>query len=243
MFDFHDEVSAGTHLVMAVWSAFVAAYLLRITRHHPTPHRLSVLGYAVSAVTLYAASGLFHGLAHPTPEFRRAWQLLDQTAIFGLILGSNLPLYVYLLRPAVRRRLLALMGLVALSGTGFIWLYPVLAGVGPPHELLVGAYLAMGFLGLTPVRAYYRRLGWRGMLWVFLLTSSYVGGAVCEAAKWPVILPGYFTYHEVLHLADMAGTIAHLVLLVRFVLPTVRTPPPRPGGGFQLTKLPARTTL
>lgn len=245
MFDFHDSVSAGTHLGMAAWSAFAAAVLLRLTRLHPLGHRLSVLFYALSAVTLYTASGLFHGLAHPSPDVRRVWQLLDQTAIFGLILGSNVPLYEYLLAPRWRNRLLAMMTAVALAGAGCLWVYPWVAGAKPPHEGVIAAYLLMGVLGLVPIRTYFRRLGWGGMLWVLLLIAFYVGGAAIEAAKWPVLADGAFTYHEILHIADMFGTAAHLVLLVRYVLPTADAHHPRrrPAGGFQLTELPVRTKL
>ena len=40
--------------------------------------------YAVTVVSLYTASGLFHGLKYESLEVRRTWQLLDQTAIFWL---------------------------------------------------------------------------------------------------------------------------------------------------------------
>lgn len=231
--DFHDPVSAYTHLIMAAWSAFVAVILLRLTARHPPGHRLSILVYAVSAVTLYTASGLFHGIRHPSPAWWRAWQLLDQTAIFGLIFGSNVPIAVYLLKPRPRNWLLATMGAVGLVGAASLWLLPWVLGK-PPHEVLIAAYLTMGFLGLLPIRAYFRKVGWGGMLWVFLLSFFYVGGAVSEAAKWPVIIEAgwwRFTYHEILHLADMAGTGAHLVLLLKYVLPVADWRPHPAGGG------------
>jgi hemolysin III len=224
--DFHDPVSSLSHLLMAGWSAFAAVVLLRLSRHHSRGRRLSVLLYSASAVALYAASGLFHGLQHPSPEARRAWQLLDQTAIFGLIFGSNLPLYAYLLLPRVRNRLVAMMAAVMAAGVAALWVSPWVLGHPPPHVWLVAAYLAMGVLGWLPIRTYYRRIGLRGVAWILALSVMYVGGAACEAARWPVVVPGVVSYHEVLHVFDMLGTAAHLVLLVRYVLPTADRPLP-----------------
>ena len=58
------------------------------------------------------------------------------------------------------------------------------------------------------------------MKWVALLVAFYITGGVIEASKWPVIVPGWLSYHELLHLFDMAGTVAHYALLLRVVLAT-----------------------
>lgn len=214
--DFHDPVSAASHLFAAVWCLFVGLYLARVTRHHPVSHRLSILVYAASAVTLYLFSGLFHGLQYPhnSPAMKRLWQLLDQTAIYWLIVGSNVPVAVYLLSP--QARLLQLGGLVALAaaGTACLWVLPK-----APYELLIGLYVGLGVTGLIPLRTYYRLLGRGGLFWILALAGFYVGGAVIEAIKWPTLIPTLVGPHELLHLFDILGTAAHLVLLVKYVLP------------------------
>src|SRR4029079_16433629 len=115
-------------------------------------------------------------------ETRRNWQLLDQTAIFWLIFGSNVPMLVYVVPGWVRNAVLALMAGITLVGTTCLWALPK-----RPHELLVVIYLWMGVLGLLPIRYYFARLGWPGMKWVALLTGFYITGGVAEAAQWPVI--------------------------------------------------------
>lgn len=222
--DFHDPVSSWSHLFMAGWCVFTGIILLRLASRHSPAQRLSVLVFAGSAVALYTASGLFHGLRHPTPDARRAWQLLDQTAIFGLIFGSNVPLCVYLLPEPRRWRQVAAVAVVGLAGTAVLWLAPLVVGK-PPHTALVVVYLLMGFLGLVPIRTYYRRIGRGGVLWIGLMAGSYVFGAVSEAVSWPTIVPGVFGYHEILHFADMLGTSAHTVLLIKYVLPTAKHRP------------------
>jgi hemolysin III len=221
--DFHDGISSTTHLLMAVWAVFASAFVLRLSARHTRSQRLSIVLYAVMVVSLYAASGLFHGIRHSTEEGKRVWQLLDQSAIFGLILGSNVPMLVYLVPRRPRNRVLALMTGIAVIGVGSLWLLP-----RPPHELLVAVYLGMGVLGFLPIRYYFARLGWSGMKWVFLLAFFYIAGGVFEAVKWPVIITDQFvlTFHEVLHVCDMLGTVAHYALLLRVVAMT----PPRGGS-------------
>lgn len=217
--DFHDPVSSASHLFAAGWCLFVGLFLLRITRRHTPLQRLSILAYAVSAVALYTFSGLFHGLAHPSPEARRVWQLLDQSAIYWLIVGSNVPIAVYLLSPRARNLQLGGMVLFAAVGTACLWLLPK-----APHELLIGLYLGLGVFSLIPLRRYVQLLGLGGFVWIFLLAAGYVGGAVFEAVRWPTLLRDasgrpVVGPHEMLHLCDVAGTAAHLTLLLRYVLP------------------------
>jgi hemolysin III len=241
--DFHDPISSLSHLFMAVWAVLASVILLRLSARHTPAQRLSLVFYAATVVSLYTASGLFHGLRHETLEDRRVWQLLDQTAIFWLILGSNVPLLVYVLPPLWRTVQLALMGGITLAGTVALWALPK-----PPHELLVVVYLTMGVLGLLPVRHYFARLGWPGMKWVAVFASFYITGGVIEAAKWPVIVTGWLSYHELLHLFDMAGTVGHFALLLRVVTATPSRPAagrrrPHGPGDFLLTPGEPRTTL
>jgi hemolysin III len=213
--DFHDFISAWSHLLMAAYMLFAGLIMLRLAKGHSKLERLSIAIYAGSAIVLYSASGLFHGIQHFGVESKRIWQLVDQTAIFGLIYGSNVPLMVYFLPPRQRNWLLGLMGLVAVVGAMALW-------TNPPHALLCAVFVAMGFLGLVPMRTYWQYLGRWGALWVCIIATLYTLGAICEAIEWPVIVPGTswfrFSYHEMLHLFVVAGTLAHNVLVVRFVL-------------------------
>lgn len=217
--DFHNPVSSYSHLFGAFWMIFVGIYLLRITTNHPLHYRISLVLFAVSGVTLYAFSGLFHGLKHSSEESKRIWQLLDQSAIFWLIVGSNVPIAVYLLSPRSRNYLLGLMIALASAGTACLWLLPK-----PPYLLLIGLYVGLGIVSLIPLRTYFQLLGWGGLFWIFALSLGYIGGAACEAMKWPTFLTDEYGLpvvgpHEMLHFGDIFGTIAHLTLVVKYVLP------------------------
>lgn len=217
--DFHDPVAAWSHLLMAGLMAFLCAFLFRIAVRPTAAEKLSLLFYSATCLVLYTASGLYHSIAHVDPQTTRVWQLLDQSAIFGLIYGSNVPFFVYLLKAGRRKRQLWLMGAVWVAGVASLWLLPK-----PPYTALVFVYLGMGILGIWPLPEYFTQIGWRGMRWVARLAVFYVAGGLCEAFKWPDIASGYVTYHEFLHFFVMLGTLAHYGLLVRVVTRQPATP-------------------
>jgi hemolysin III len=210
--DFHDWVSSWSHLVMALFMAFAGLVLFRLTHQHSWRHRSSVAFFATAAVILYSTSGLYHGIKYDSIQDKRTWEILDRTAIFILIFGSNVPLLVYLLPRPRRNLLLFIMASFAIIGSALLWM-------SPNYILLVICYLGIGFFGMVPLRTYYRAIGWRGLCWVFLMAFFYSFGAVCDAVRWPVFVPGLLGYHELFHVLDMAGTLAHVVLVMRYVIP------------------------
>ena len=106
---------------------------------------------------------------------------------------------------------------LAAAGSAVLWLLPK-----PPHLAMVLAYIVMGVVGLIPIREYYQRLGWRGVVRIALLGGFYVAGGIFEAVEWPNPAPPWFTFHGVLHVCDMAGTAVHFDLLVWVVLRNAR---------------------
>jgi hemolysin III len=184
--------------------------------------------FGLSMVLLYLASGTFHGVPFTraaNPDEFRFFQKVDQSAIFLLIAGTNTPCLVVLLSRRWARRFLWLMWGVAAVGIGCLWLLPK-----APHWVVVMNYIAMGWLGVLPVGAYYRAVGWQAMNWMWLGAGLYTTGAVFELAEWPVIseAPIRFAYHELLHIFDAAGTIAFFVFILRYVLPFERSEVPQP---------------
>lgn len=223
--DFHDRVSSLTHLGTAVWAAFATLILLQVTRGHGAG-RWAIGLYGLSMVLLYLASGLFHGIDHGgrgTPSFV-FFQKVDKSAIFLLIAGSYLPVFVYVLRGTWRRVCLAFMGGIAALGIASLWLLPTMR-----LDYLVFIYIGMGLVGLVALRQIAPRVGLGGLFWIGAEAVFYVGGGLAEVAQWPVVVPGVFGPHEVLHVADIGGTLAHFVLVAKYV---IRHPPEADGRMF-----------
>ncbi|OWK43760.1 hemolysin III family protein [Fimbriiglobus ruber] len=225
MLDFHDPVSSLSHLIMAAWAVVAALILTRLTLGQSPGRRLAIAGYGASMVFLYLASGLFHGLnyenlqtlpvfhGYDQKELFYLFRNIDRSAIFLLIDGSFAPPFVYLLLGRTRVACFAAMGTLTVVGLAALWLLPDL-----PHAATVGVYFGLGLVGMIPVRSYLRKLGWPGAKWILALAVAFTIGAVCEAANWPVIVPGWFGSHEILHISDMAGTLIHFIFVVRFLV-------------------------
>ena len=213
MTDLRDPVSSASHLLTALWAVFATLVMWRLATGRPG-RRLPVVVYGLSMVLLYLASGTFHGLHYDTPEQKRLFQKIDQTAVYLLIAGSYTPVLSILLSGAWRVWFLRMTWLLAVAGVTCLWLLPK-----APHAVVVSLYLGVGWAGFVPVVQYYRAVGWRAMNWVWVGAGFYCAGAICELCEWPVIVPGWMQWHEVLHFCDTAGSLTLFLFVVRYVIP------------------------
>ncbi len=215
--DFHDPISGGIHLAFAGWAVFAALLLVRLTRDHSPASRAAVATYGASVAFLYTASGLYHSVAFASPEQSQFFRRLDFSAIFVLVVGSEWPVFVYLLRGRVRAICVAVVGALGAVGVVAVWVSETIS-----VPVMVGVYTGLAAVGLLPIHAYTRRVGGRGVGWLLAAVAVYAVGGVVEVAKWPNPVPGVVGPHEILHVTDVLGTLTHFTFLVRFVLPTGR---------------------
>lgn len=211
-FIFRNPVSAGSHLLWCVLGIYITALLWRLSRGDRL-RQFSTAVFGVSMVLLYGASGAYHAVPGREPLLPYL-QKLDHSAIYVLIAGTYTPIFAVLLSGRLRIVLLSLIWGLAAAGILAKWLLP-----WPPYQLTVTLYILMGWIGLLPIVPLIRAVGVQAMLWGLLGGMLYTFGGVCDAAKWPILLPGIIGYHEMLHLADMGGTLVHIFFVVRYVLP------------------------
>jgi len=210
--DFHDPFSSGTHLAFAAFMAFAGAILLQLTRAH-TPYRRWAVGlYALSAVLLYTASGLFHGVSHSSPDSYALFLRFDLSGIFLLVAGTFLPVIAYLLGGRWRAVMTVAVGALAGVGIAVVWLIDA-----PKSAVMVPVCVGLAVVGLIPLPLYLLAAGWRAVGWLFAAGVVYATGGVCEVLKWPILWDGVIASHEVLHLTDILGTLTHLGLVVWLV--------------------------
>jgi hemolysin III len=215
-FIFRNPVSAGTHLMWCVLGVYVTALLWRLSRGDRL-RRLSTGAFGLSMVLLYGARGAYHAVPRETPLLLQYLQRLDHSAIYVLIAGTYTPVFAVLLSGRLRVILLSLVWGVAGAGIAAKWLLPF-----PPYPLTVSLYIGMGWIGVISIGQLIRAIGVQGMFWGFLGGLLYTFGGVCDAARWPILLPGVIGYHEVLHLADMGATLIHIFFVIRYILPFQR---------------------
>jgi hemolysin III len=214
LWPFRDPVSASSHLMTCVFAVYCTLILWRLASGDRAK-RLSLACFGLSMTLLYAASGTYHALALPPDSPARLFfRRLDHSAIYGLIAGTYTPVVVVLLRGRVRTSMLALIWTLAAVGVALKWLLPL-----APSPLTVGLYLAMGWVGLLPVRALVRAAGAKAMAWGAFGGVLYTAGALCELFRWPVVVPGVVGPHEMMHFFDVGGTAVHYSFMMWFVLP------------------------
>lgn len=205
-------VSAGSHLLGAVFSAFAAAMLWRLA-HGDRLKQWSLGVFGACLILLYAASGTYHALIFHDPRTLELFRNLDHSAIYLLIAGSFTPVYAILLTGRLRQGMLALIWGLALAGIAGKWFFPV------PFTVGVAIYIGMGVVGLVPIVPLVKAAGGRAMAWGVTGAAVYTAGGLCDACNWPLLLDGVIRPHEVFHLLDLAATVVHVIFFVRYVLP------------------------
>src|SRR5262249_26094444 len=153
-----DPVSSLTHLAAAVFGLFATLLLTRLS-HGDRVKQGSLAVFGLSAVLLYAVSGLYHALplplSSPAVEFFRR---LDHSAIDIPSAGTYPPVFAVLLAGRARTTLLTGTWLVAAAGAAGKWLVPIAA-----DGVTITLYLLMGWLGVLIARPVVRTVGWPGL--------------------------------------------------------------------------------
>jgi hemolysin III len=171
---------------------------------------------------LFLASGTYHALRLP-PADLHLFRLFDHSAIYCLIAGTYTPIFYGTLSGRLRSSFLILIWSMALAGIAAKWTLPMTY-----YSATVSIYLTMGAIGLLPVPAIARVTGPGGAFWGLLGAGLHGLGGILDMIGWPVLYAGRFGSHELLHVLVIAGTAAHFVFIVRYVVPRRQHPLPQP---------------
>ena len=201
-----EKLNAVTHLVAAVLALPAAAVLVVLAALGGDAWKLvSVAVYGVTLVLLYAFSTLYHSLHGRAKKVLRA---LDHQSIYLLIAGSYTPFCLVTLRGPWGWSLLGVVwGLALLGGLQELW------PKGEARILSMLIYLLMGWVVLVALAPLLRALGWAGFAWVAAGGLFYTGGIV-----FYVLDTRLRHAHGIWHLFVMAGSAAHYVAILRYVL-------------------------
>jgi hemolysin III len=209
-----EPVSSLTHLAAAVFAGYLTLLFGRLAAGDRVKQRAMTV-YGLSMCVLYTASCVYHAVPgrflDPTVVFFRK---IDVSAIFVLIAGSFTPVISVLLMGPQRTRMLLVTWALAATGIALKWLVP-----GISHPVTVCMFIAAGLPGFLPLAEYRQALDGRGIAWVLSGSACFLLGGVLDVIDWPAPIPGLINAHELTHLLDMAGTAAHVVFMVRFIIP------------------------
>jgi hemolysin III len=174
------------------------------------------LVYGLSMVLLYFASAWYH-LLDVSPRAHITLRRLDHISISILIAGTYTPMCLIALRGRVGT--LLCWGVWGLAGavilTDVFWL-------DAPRGVKAGLYVLLGWFAVWATVPLQRAIGWGGMAWMLAGGLAYSVGALLYAIKKPNPWPGVIGFHEIWHLFVLAGSASFVVLVWRYVLPTVK---------------------
>jgi hemolysin III len=175
--------------------------------------QISLLIFGLGLVGCYGGSMLYHSVRLPETDIALC-ETLDHIGIYLLIAGSYTPIAFTMLQGRWKWGSLTMVWLLALVG---IVLRSVCWDI--PAWLYTGLYLAMGWGAVFCFFELARAISPRALVPLVLGGAFYSIGALMNLAKWPVLWPNVVGAHELFHLFVMAGSLAHFLFMVQWVVP------------------------
>ena len=201
-----EKFNAVSHLVGAVLALAGAIVLVVLAAIGGDPWKVvGVSIYGVTLVVMYSSSTLYHSVRGRAKDCLRK---MDHQSIYLLIAGSYTPFCLVTLRGPWGWSLFGTVwGLAALGS---------LQELRPRNEarvLSVVIYLLMGWVALVALVPLLSALGRAGFAWVAAGGLFYTVGIVFYA------LDARLTHaHGVWHLFVLAGSAAHYIAILKFVV-------------------------
>lgn len=160
--------------------------------------------YGAMLVALYAFSTLYHVLSGPA---KRVFRKLDHLSIYLLIAGTYTPFALVTLRGRWGWPLLAVVWSLAAVGIAQEFLFR-----NRVRWLSISLYLGMGWLAVAVFVPMLHAIGPAGMAWLL------AGGLLYTAGVFFYVVDERLAHsHGVFHLFVVGGSIAHFLVIVRYV--------------------------
>jgi hemolysin III len=179
-----------------------------------TRGRVAAAVFALSVVTMFGASALYH-IPDWAPS-RRVWlRRLDHAGIYCLIAGTYTPVGLFVLHGAWQTVVLAIVwsGCAAAIFIKLLW-------IASPKWLSAVVGILLGWVGVVALPKIVSGAGWTCMLLILAGGIAYSVGAVVYATRRPDPYPAVFGYHEVFHLLTVVAVGLQYAAIAFYVIPT-----------------------
>ena len=201
-----EKFNAISHLLGAIL-AFVGSIVLIVFAcfTHDPWKIVSVVIYGISLVLLYSFSTMYHSMRGPIKEL---FQKLDHHSIYLLIAGSYTPFCLVSLRDNWGWTLFAVIWGLAIFGS-----LQELRQKTDARLLSLVIYIVMGWAALAALIPLKHALGSTGFAWVAAGGIMYTVGIIFYALDKRMRHA-----HGIWHLFVMAGSAAHYLAILFFVI-------------------------
>lgn len=208
-----ESVNTATHMVGAIFSLFGAILLLtKSGQAGKWLHFTAFLIYGFSLISLFVMSSLHHGVQGSEKTNRRL-RTLDYVAVYGLILGTIVPICLIVFKGSLGYSVLFVASLVTAFGITMRSIYHNL-----PAYVSLTLYLCLGW---SPALLFLldSDTNTAGLIYIIAGGLFYTFGSMVYGLEKPNILPRKFGFHEIWHIAVLLGALCHFLYMYFYVLP------------------------
>lgn len=209
-----ESINTATHMAGAVFGLFGAGLLIVLSAmNHKWWHMGAFIAYGIGLVGLFVMSSLHHGYNGSEITNKRL-RTLDYIAVYGLIVGTIVPVCLVMFRGVVGY---ALLGTVVLAAAFGIVMRSLKEDL--PQHVSLTLYICLGWLPILLPLFTDVAIPLDGLMLLISGGTFYTVGAIIYAREKPNPIPGVFGFHEIWHIAVLAGALCHYIFLYRYVLP------------------------
>ena len=208
-----ESINTATHMIGAIFGLFGASLLIAMSAIDQKWWQFGAfIAYGIGLVGLFVMSSLHHGVngSEKTNRRLRTW---DYTAVYGLIIGTITPICLTLFRGVVGYGVLATAIAVASFGITMRWIFEDF-----PSYISLTLYLCLGWLPILLPLLSEVDIPSGGIVWLVGGGIFYTIGAFIFGIEKPNPIPGIFGFHEIWHIAVLAGALMHYIFLYQYNL-------------------------
>ena len=180
------------------------------------PRMYSLLVFALSTISLYAVSAIYH-IGSWRGFWLRLWRTFDHANIFVAIAAGYTPICFNLLRGWQREVIMNVIWLMATLGVALCIFNSRL-----PRWMRTSLYLGMGWVSLFVIPLICQVLPWQAVASLLIVGLLYSTGAFVYAMRWPDPFPRVFGFHELFHLLVVVSSLIYIGVIWFWILPFPR---------------------
>lgn len=201
-------IHSVTHGLGAILGIIGMLILVAVAANYGNTAVWTSVVFSLSAILLYGASAVYHGIPAHLPELKAACRRADHSAIYLLIAGTYTPFAVITVQGKLGWGLFIAVWSIALMGV--TW---KLFGQKERARLSLTIYLVMGWVGVLAAKTVFDSLA-AGGLWLLAGGGlAYSFGAIFYAwNKLPY-------NHAIWHMFVLLGTALHYFAILYYVVP------------------------
>lgn len=208
---FREPFQAVSHLL----GAFIgtATFVCLFSYSTLDPLRLSaLLIYQITFISLFLASGLYHGRFHKSAEEEEFYEKLDYIGIYLFIAGSYTPICLQTLHSSLSVWILSIQWIAALIGSCMIFFLGIKA-----RFLQTVIFLLMGWLFVMVAPSIFAAISIQNSILLIAGAAFYTVGAAIFAFAPKRVWRERVCTHSVWHLLVLGGAGSHLVLISNLI--------------------------